>query len=58
MSVAGSCLIYVDDIMGCYPTTALTATLTSVRTIVTNLLGPDSVEATKTASGRRLDFLG
>jgi hypothetical protein len=58
MSVAGSCLIYVDDIMGCCPTTALDTTLTTVRAIVTTLLGPDSVEAKKTASGRRLDFLG
>ena len=56
--VAGSCLIYVDDIMGCCPTTSLAATLTTVRTIVTNLLGPDSVEDKKTESGRCLDFLG
>jgi hypothetical protein len=56
--VAGSCLIYVDDIMGCCPAAHLQTTLSTARDLIVSLLGPDAVEDRKTESGRRLDFLG
>ena len=56
--IAGACLMYVDDLMGCCPRASLTEVLSTVRAIIVSLLGPDSVEDRKTESGRVLDFLG
>jgi len=57
-AIAGACLIYVDDIMGCCTRATLTSNLAITRAIIISLLGPLSVEDRKTEFGRVIDFLG
>ena len=56
--LAGRCECYVDDVMGCSPTSSLPSDIGTVVGTIQALLGPDAENQGKREQGRRLDWLG
>ena len=54
----GEARVYVDDIQGCCFRRDLAHDLSTMRMIITTLLGNDSVADKKTCSGRSIDWIG
>jgi hypothetical protein len=55
---SGEVDMYVDDILGCCLASDVASNIQSATAAITALLGPDSVEITKTEVGRRMDWIG
>ena len=57
-SLKGSALMYSDDIFVVTTKKNAVADMLTTDQVCRNLMGPDSIEQTKTSSGRRLTFIG
>ena len=50
--------MYVDDILGCCLRSEVLRNIQLATDAITDLLGPDAVEPTKTEWGRKMDWIG
>jgi hypothetical protein len=57
-SITGQALWYVDDCMGCSPTSTVEADLHAAQAAITALAGPHAVATDKTERGLSLEFIG